>query len=63
MISSTYKFAKEYSIKRIKEVGTTIFPIKSENDCSEAANASFSKSGLVSQIFLAKECDVLITTS
>ena len=50
MITSTNKAAKEYNIKRIKDLGTTIFPVRSENNCKEAANASFSKSGLMSQI-------------
>ena len=63
MITSTNKAAKEYNIKRIKDIGTTIFPVRSENNCKEAANASFNKSGLMNQILLAKDCDVLITSN
>ena len=63
MITSRNIVAKEHNCMRIKKLGTDIAPIKSENNCAEAASASFNKCGLYSSIMLAKGCDVMITTN
>ena len=61
LITSTNKVAKEYNCKRIKQLGTNIALVQSDNNCPEAANASFNKAGLPKSIMLAKGCDVVLT--
>ena len=63
LITSTNKVAKKYNCDRIKQLGTDIALIQSENSPPAARNASFSKTGLPSSIMLAKGCDVLLTTN
>ena len=63
LITSTNRVAKDYNCRRIKQLGADIAPVKSQNNCPQAANASFSKAGLHNSILLAKGCDVLITTN
>lgn len=53
-----------HNIRRIKALGTPIATIVSENNCSDAASADATKAqGLLSQIMLAKNCQVILTSN
>jgi ATP-dependent DNA helicase PIF1 len=64
MLCSMNKDLKQYNIRRIKGLETPIAPVKSQNNCAEAAKAPSTKAqGLLSQILVAKKCQVLINSN
>ena len=63
MLCSTNKAAIQFNLQRIKQLGTPIAQVNSDNNCSEALNSGFNKSGLSKQTLLAKGCEVLITSN
>ena len=64
MLCALNKHLIEYNKKRIKLLGTPIAKIKSQNSSLTVASLSSSKSqGLPSQIWIAKECQVTLTTN
>jgi hypothetical protein len=64
MLCSRNVDLKNYNIRRIKALGTPIAAVKSQNNHPEAASAkSNDAQGLLSQILIAKNCQVLLTTN
>ena len=64
MICAYNKDMTSYNISRIKALGNPIAIIKSENSSLTVARLLASKAqGLPSQIMLAKECEVILTTN
>ena len=63
MLCSTNADTKNYNLARIKKLGTALVPIRSENNCSQAAKANYRKANLHQQIVIAKDCEVVLTTN
>ena len=63
MVCSTNLDTKSHNMARMRKLGTPLIPIRSVNNCADAARAHSKKSGLQQQIVLAKNCEVVLTTN